>query len=454
MTDASEIPTLILTHLEAASGPVAPEHLALALDVPRRTLQRHLASLVATRAVEAVGAGRSRRYRLGGRSTGIEAEIEALSVEGQQIQRLVRQPTALRDPVGYRREFLEDYRPNVTEWLPRSLREHLHALGRSPHGDQPAGTFARQLLDRLLIDLSWASSRLEGNTYTRLDTQNLLEFGRFAEGRDAREAQMILNHKAAIELLVDEAEGIGFNRYTFQNLHALLSDGLLADPAAGGRLRRMPVGISGSVFEPTAIPQVIQECFDLLLLKTEAISDPFEQSFFVMVQLPYLQPFEDVNKRVSRLGANIPLVKQNLVPLSFVDVPQRTYVEGTLGVYELNRVDLLRDVYTWAYERSCRRFTVLRDTLPQPDPIRLRWRAEVYECVSDVVRAGNPIEEAAVRSALSALVDAADVPTVLAIVLNELHTLHEGNIARFRVRPSEFRSWIAGLTPDRKQARS
>jgi Fic family protein len=75
-----------------------------------------------------------------------------------------------------------------------------------------------------------------------------------------------------------------------------------------------------------------------------------------MVQLPYLQPFEDVNKRVSRIGANLSLIQHNLCPLSFIDVPERAYVEGTLGVYELNQIELLRDVFVWAYERSCQRY--------------------------------------------------------------------------------------------------
>lgn len=82
-------------------------------------------------------------------------------------------------------------------------------MGRSPAGRQPAGTYARQIMDRLLVDLSWASSRLEGNTYSRLDTQNLIEFGRYAVGKDRLEAQMILNHKAAIEMLANQADLIG-----------------------------------------------------------------------------------------------------------------------------------------------------------------------------------------------------------------------------------------------------
>src|ERR1035438_1925019 len=150
---------------------------------------------------------------------------------------------------------------------------------------------------------------------------------------------MILNHKAAIEMLADQAEEIGFNRYTICNLHALLADNLLADPAASGRLRSKPVGISGTVFHPLEVPQAIEENFQQILDKATAIVDAFEQSFFVMVHIPYLQTFEDVNKRVSRLSANIPLVRRNLCPLSFVDVPVDDYVDATLGVYELNRVD-------------------------------------------------------------------------------------------------------------------
>ena len=88
-----------------------------------------------------------------------------------------------------------------------------------------------------------------------------------------------------------------------------------------------------------------------------------------MVQLPYLQPFDDVNKRVSRLAANIPLIKTNLAPLSFTDVPVKTYREAMLGVYELKRIDLLKDVFIWAYERSASRYAAVRQSLGDPDPI-------------------------------------------------------------------------------------
>ncbi len=420
-------------------------------EVPRRSLQRYLAALTQESRLLAEGSARARRYRVAP-SAQLPPATEPLakaadiplSLEGEQVRSSVRRPIAQRQPVGYQRDFLDDYRPNVTHYLPQTLRARLHQLGRSPVGDRPAGTYARQVLDRLLIDLSWSSSRLEGNTYSRLDTQNLIQFGQAAAGKDQLEAQMILNHKAAIEMLVEQAAEIGFNRYTVQNLHALLADNLLPEPAAGGRLRGTDVAISGSVYQPMAIPQQIEEHFDTLLAKAQAIEDPFEQAFFAMVQLPYLQPFEDINKRTSRLSANIPLIRHNLAPLSFVDVPHDVYIEGTLGVYELNRVELLRDVFEWAYERSCQRYTVLRDALPAPDPFRLRHREAIRVLVADIVGHGLRRDDlAGIRERVAALVDVGDVEEMVALVVNELYQLHEGNIARYRLRPSEFRRWLA-----------
>jgi Fic/DOC family len=338
---------------------------ALPITLPRRTLQRRLAWLVAEKRLIAEGRGRASRYRL----PVITAELHTteaadtlvargevyvpISSEAEVIKRAVREPIQRRRPVGYDRTFLDGYRPNDTFYLPAETRQRLLELGRSPDGEKlPAGTYVRQIFSRLLIDLSWNSSRLEGNTYSLLETERLLELGESAEGKDAKEAQMILNHKAAIELLADQAPEIGFNRYTILNLHALLSDNLL-DPQACGRLRSIPVGVAQTVYHPLEVPQLIEECFQRFLDTATAIQDPFEQAFFAMVHLPYLQPFEDVNKRVSRLAANLPLIRRNLCPLSFVDVPERAYVDGILGVYELNRIELLRDVFVWAYGRSC-----------------------------------------------------------------------------------------------------
>jgi hypothetical protein len=173
------------------------------------------------------------------------------------------------------------------------------------------------------------------------------------------------------------------------------------------------------------------------------IRNPFEQSFFLMVHIPYLQPFADVNKRTSRLAANIPLIQRNLVPLSFLDVPEQTYIDGLIGIYELHRVELLRDLYVWAYERSARQYKTVRDSLPEPDPFRLRYRIALTEVVGDIVRRRIPQTEVAVADLARSMVDAADISAFTQMVLREIAGLHEGNIARFRLRPSEYQQWRA-----------
>ena len=418
----------------------------IAPTLPRRTLQRRLARLVEEKRLILEGRARGSLYRLAGIGEEpplVREDYVPISTESETIKRSVREPVQKRDPVGYNRAFLDAYRPNKTFYLSGEIRTRLDDKGRSRDGERPAGTYARQIFHRLLIDLSWNSSRLEGNTYSLLETERLLELGESAEGKDARDAQMILNHKAAIELLVEQAEEIGFNRYTLLNLHALLSDNLLSDPQAGGRLRTIPVAIAGTVYQPLAIPQLIDECFEQILDTATSIADPFEQAFFAMVHLPYLQPFEDVNKRVSRLAANIPLIRQNLCPLSFVDVPERAYIDGILGVYELNRVELLRDVFVWAYERSCARYSAVRQSLGEPDPFRLRYRQKVGEIVAEVVRermdrksAGALIQQRTIDG-----VPQADRARFAEVVETELMSLHEGNIARYRLRPSEYQAW-------------
>jgi Fic family protein len=257
---------------------------------------------------------------------------------------------------------------------------------------------------------------------------------------------MILNHKAAIELLVDQAGEIGFNRYTILNLHALLADNLLADPQAGGRLRRIPVGIDGTVYHPLEVPQLIEECFDTILDTAAAITDPFEQAFFALTHLAYLQSFEDVNKRVSRLAANIPLIRGNLCPLSFVDVPERAYIDGVLGIYELNRIELLRDVFVWAYERSSARYSAVRQSLGEPDPFRLHYRALVAEVVVMIVRErlAKQAATASIRQGAKEHVPSEDQARFVEVVETEIMSLHEGNIARYRLLPAEYRVWRQG----------
>lgn len=420
------------------------------LDFKRRTLQRRLDLLCDRALLVPQGEGRGRRYHPAGEIPGqitavrgSTTEMDWLSPEAITIRKLVTLPPSKRRPVGYDPSFLNSYQPNTSYYLPSATRKRLKEIGQVGITDLPAGTYLRQILDRLLIDLAWNSSRLEGNTYSLLETQRLLELGESADGKATQEAQMILNHKAAIEMLSEQAEEIGFNRYTLCNLHALLSDNLLSDPAACGRLRSRPVGISRTVFHPLEVPQQIEENFLLILNKASAIKDPFEAAFFVMVQLPYLQAFEDVNKRVSRLAANIPMIRHNFCPLSFVDVEADDYVNALIGVYELNRIEYMRDVFVWAYTRSAQRYNAVRQSLGDPDPFRLKYRSQLGRFVREVVQAGHTAAKAThwIRQHAATEIPEEDRAKFIETVEVELLSLHEGNIARYRLRPGEFAQW-------------
>jgi hypothetical protein len=429
----------------------------LDLNIEKRSLQRRLLKLKKQGDIIVTGKARAVRYHLPTQTetqaTSVSlTDLIPLTASSKQLLKDLAQPIQRRKPVGYQQEFLESYRPNIDSYLSQEEMQLLAEFGNTAKLDQPAGTYAQQILNRLLIDLSWNSSRLEGNTYTLLDTERLISLGEADDSKSALDAQMILNHKDAIEFIVQSAIEIGFNRYTIQNLHGLLANNLLPDPEAPGRLRTFGVGISKSVYTPLGIPQLIEESFDLMLQKARQIENPFEQSFFIMVQLPYLQPFDDVNKRVSRLAANISLNQHNLSPLSFVDVPDHLYIQGTLAIYEMNRIDLLKDVFLWAYERSAARYAALRQSLGEPDPFRLRYREPIRTLITRIVSQLMDSKQASESiTNFATQIPETERPQFIEAVETELLSLHEGNFARYWIKPSEFKQWKTAFNSSSKQ---
>ncbi len=460
-----ELAQKLLRILQRATQPLGIDELCQAFGstASRRSILRRLEGLIAEGEVIRIGNARATCYEIAssrvaepGVGTTLptpapqpKSEVgesppagQGTSLQGLRDQ--VRQPQALRRPAVYRPEFLAGYSPNSTAYLPNPLRQHLHAIGQSQHmAEMPAGTYARQVLSRLIIDLSWNSSRLEGSTYSLLETEHLLAKGRLEDLDRVQETQMILNHKSAIEFLVEAPGALAFDRYTVLNLHAILTDGLLKNPSAEGALRTVPVGISGTVFHPTQDQVLIGTCFDEILQKAAVIEDPFECAFFLMVQLPYLQPFEDGNKRTSRLLANLPLIQRNIAPLSFTGVPLREYTEGVIAVYEMNRVELLREVFVAAFEKSAGRYATIRQEIGEPDPLQVRYRLEIKEQVREVVVRRLPKRAAAayLRDWARREVTTRDQAGLIELIEERLLGLNEGNLARVRVRPIEFAEW-------------
>lgn len=388
------------------------------------TIWRALTRLVETGKLEVSGRGRATRYTVSG-SAVVRAHLET--------------PYNQRPPVRYNPKFLDAYVPGKSFYLPASDREVLRRAGSPTGSPLVAGTYAKRILEKLLIDLAWASSRMEGNTYDILQTERLIKFGEAVEGKDRKEALMILNHKDAIEYVVGNLDAITLARPDMFSIHALLSEGLLVNPAMAGRLRRTPVGISHSSYRPLDDAITIEEEFDIILAKAQAIEDPFEQSFFLLVHIPYLQGFVDINKRTSRVASNIPLLKADLAPMSFLTMDDAAYIDGLIGIYELNNVALLREVYVASYLASAEQYRVLKAEVDTPEKAALAYREVVREVVRYSVLSTKAFDaDRVIKIVQDAGVPEADQAAVLAYARQQFQGLHEGNLIRYKLLPDDL----------------
>ena len=396
----------------------------VARNAGETTIWRVLRRLVDEGRLEVSGKGPATGYLLAGAGV-VRAHLQT--------------PYNRRKPVGYNKEFLDRYVPGKDFYLPEAARRRLHKSGKPAGGPVPAGTYAHHILERLLVDFSWASSRMEGNTYSLLETERLIRFGEEAAGRDRKETIMILNHKEAIQYMVDNLGDITVSRRDVCNVHALLANGLLMDPAMAGRLRRMPAGIGHSSYRPLEDQYRIEEEFEVMIAKAAEIADPFEQSFFLLVHIPYLQAFDDINKRTSRIFSNVPLLKAGLAPMSFMPVSDRDYIDGLIGIYELNNAALLREVYIDAYRVSAENYRALRAEVETPEKAALTYRDFVRTVIRRAVLEWNEFRrEETMMMAENAGIPKEDRGQVADYIAQEFEGLHEGNAIRYRLRPEDL----------------
>ncbi len=206
-----------------------------------------------------------------------------------------------------------------------------------------------------------------------------------------------------------------------------------------GRPRRMPVGITHSSYRPLGEQFEIEEEFAILIEKAAAITDPFEQSFFLLVHIPYLQAFADINKRTSRIASNIPLLKADLAPMSFLTMDDAAYIDGLIGIYELNNVSLLREIYIDAYLASAENYRVLRAEVESPDKAALAYRDFVRKAVRRSVLEWKAFQPKRIMAmAAEDGIPEADREQVVDYIGHEFRGLHEGNVIRYRLRAEDL----------------
>lgn len=213
------------------------------------------------------------------------------------------------------------------------------AISRRQTGDS---TTARKELERFVIELSWKSSKIEGNTYTLLDTERLIKESKEAVGHPHDEAVMILNHKQAFEYVWLHQRGFRvLTRQTIEEVHTLL----VKDLHVPTGLREHPVGITGTVYVPPASKVEISSYFGDIIDTINAITQPVEKAMACLLLLPYLQPFADGNKRTSRLLANAMLLAYSYPPLSYRSIDEQAYKGALILFYEQGSLANFRELF-------------------------------------------------------------------------------------------------------------
>lgn len=216
-------------------------------------------------------------------------------------------------------------------------------------------TIRKRELERLIIELSWKSSKIEGNTYTLLDTERLILENKKASGHSKEEAQMILNHKDAFNYIYQNS--VQFKTITkrnLQELHAIL----VKDLGVGQEFRSRPVGVTGSIYRPLDNIYQITEAIDELLAIVSKTFIPYTKALIALLGISYIQPFEDGNKRTARLLANALLFSHSLAPLSYRSVDEEEYRSATLVFYELNSIVAMKNIFIDQYKFASQNYAI------------------------------------------------------------------------------------------------
>lgn len=214
-------------------------------------------------------------------------------------------------------------------------------------------TILHKELERLTIELAWKSSKIEGNTYTLLDTERLLKENVSAQGKTHEEAQMIINHKKALDFIIDQPEYYKeLSISKIEDIHRLLVEGL--DVSQG--VRKNMVGIVGTNYKPLDNAFQIKEALQELIGIINQTQNPLEKALIAVLMIAYIQPFEDGNKRTSRILGNAILLAHDYCPLSYRSVDEVEYKKGVILFYEQNNATYFKRLFLEQFQQAIEKY--------------------------------------------------------------------------------------------------
>lgn len=310
------------------------------------TVKRSLSRLLEYGFIESKGAGRSLGYSI--------TVLGRLMAPVNAKEYCSMEPDARYGLDAYNHQLFKRFPKDVfdkpeIQALKSATKEYKQRIkGLSP-------VIQKKELERLVIELSWKSSKIEGNTYTLLDTEKLILENKMAAGHSQAEAQMIINHKNAFYFIWEHASGFkALSLGNLEKIHSILVHGLSIKTG----LRKNLVGVLGSRYKPLDNGYQIKEAVEGLSGAVSRAKNPYSKSMIALLGISYIQPFEDGNKRTSRLMANALLLSHGLAPLSYRSVEEDKYREAMLVFYELNSIMPFRKIFIDQYEFAARNYAV------------------------------------------------------------------------------------------------
>jgi Fic family protein len=233
--------------------------------------------------------------------------------------------------------FTEDEEQRI-EALHSKFKDNISHLSPSAYNKE---------LERLAIDLSWKSSQIEGNTYSLLETERLLKEKETAAGKPKDDAIMLLNHKDAINFIVEHPDYVvPLNIRGIEDIHSLL----IKDLGVDRNIRQRRVGISGTNYMPLDNEHQIREALNDMCILVNSKENVLEKSLLSLVLLSYIQAFADGNKRTARIISNAVLMAYQYCPISFRTVDSIEYKKAMLLFYEQNNISAFKKIFLDQFE--------------------------------------------------------------------------------------------------------
>lgn len=307
----------------------------MSLEMSDATIKRVLSKAVKDGRVLVVGKGRATKYRLTPQAhVTMDLNLDTYfdkDVDEREVQE------------GFNFELINDILPKVELFT----HEELNILNSAQeqfrqHLSEMNDTEYRKEMERLGIDLSWKSSQIEGNTYSLLETERLLREKETASGKTKDEAIMLLNHKDALDFILDVPDylqPLKVNR--IEDIHSILTKELGVER----NIRHRRVGITGTNYRPLDNEFQIREALEDSVRLINSKSVVFDKALLALVLLSYIQAFTDGNKRTARIVSNGILIANGYCPISFRTVDSIDYKKAMLLFYEQNNIAAFKRIF-------------------------------------------------------------------------------------------------------------